>query len=117
MFEVGSGWFGNQCSGISVTIATANGVCGCAIQVVESMRRGFSPTEAAEDAVRRIARRYPSYVGALIAVDKEGRIGAAAHGWTFKYSYRDASLDDVMVVIVEPLTMAEESLKVGVQSS
>lgn len=81
------------------------------------MRRGLTPTEAAEDAVRRIARRFPSYVGAFVAVDREGRIGAAAYGWTFKYSYRDASLDDVMVVTVEPLTLSDESAKLNVQSS
>ena len=33
-------------------------------QVVESLRRGMSVTAAAEDAIRRIAKRYPSYVGA-----------------------------------------------------
>jgi hypothetical protein len=119
---------------------------------------------AAEDAIRRIAKRYPSYVGAgvfndhqyilllchhlfcrvigactlsllfsqnlqryarasrpcqywlsnneamlcsqhdmkrrsvaVVAVDMAGRIGAACHGWTFKYSVRDASMDDVQV--------------------
>lgn len=40
--------------------------------VVESMRRGMSPKAAAEHAVRRIARRVPSYVGAVVAVSKDG---------------------------------------------
>ena len=88
----------------------------CAMQVVESMRRGLSPTEAAEDAVRRIASRLPTYVGALIAVDKEGQIGAAAYGWTFKYSYRDATMDDVRVVTVEPLMLEERPAKINIQS-
>ena len=61
--------------------------------------------EAAEDAIRRIATRVPSYVGAVIAVDKKGRMGAACFGWTFKYSYRDASLDEPAVVTVEPLNL------------
>ncbi|KAL4859390.1 Protein strawberry notch 1 [Chlorella vulgaris] len=55
-------------------------------QVVESMRQGLSPTQAAEDAVRRIVRHVPDFVGALVAVSKDGRHGGAAHGWQFAYS-------------------------------
>jgi len=61
------------------------------------MRRGMSVTAAAEDAIRRIAKRYPKYVGAVVAVDMAGRVGAACHGWTFKYSVRDATMDNVQV--------------------
>jgi len=73
-------------------------------QVVESMRRGMSPTEAAEDAVRRIARRVPTYIGAVVAVDAAGRHGAAAHGWEFRYSVASAgSGGQVEVVVVQPV--------------
>ena len=46
-------------------------------QTVESMRRGMSPTEAAEDAIRRIMIRYSSFSGAIIAVNKTGHFGRA----------------------------------------
>ena len=73
-------------------------------QVVENLRRGMAPTEAAEDAVRRIARRVPSYVGAVVAVSRDGRHGAAAHGWTFVYSVASGgSGGRVETVQVEPL--------------
>jgi len=61
------------------------------------MRHGMAVTAAAEDAVRRIAKRYQKYVGAVVAVDMAGRVGAACHGWTFKYAVRDASMDEVQV--------------------
>lgn len=55
------------------------------------MRQGMSPRKAAEDAIQRIVRFYPAYVGAVIAIDSRGRHGAAAHGWTFEYTVRSAS--------------------------
>lgn len=72
-------------------------------QVVENMRRGMKPRAAAEDAVLRIARRVPSYVGAVFAVDRAGNHGAACYGWQFKYAYRDARSEVVVVVAVDPL--------------
>lgn len=71
-------------------------------QVVESMRQGMSPKHAAEDAIQRIVRHYPSYVGALIAVDYRGSHGAAAYGWTFEYTVRSHS-HDTTVYKVEPV--------------
>lgn len=44
-------------------------------QAVESMRRGLSPTEAAEDAIQRIMKRYSNFLGAIIAVNKTGHFG------------------------------------------
>ncbi len=76
-------------------------------QVVESMRQGLAPLAAAQDAVRRIARRVPSYVGAVVAVSKDGRIGAAAHGWTFVYSIASNTTGGVVqTVTVLPLDVA-----------
>ena len=75
-------------------------------QVVENLRRGMAPRQAAEDAVRRIARRVPSYVGAVVAVSKDGRHGAAAHGWKFVYSVADQSSGGkVTTVQVEPIQL------------
>lgn len=47
---------------------------------VEEMRRGASPTEAADTAIRRIARHYPTFFGAIIALNKTGHFGAACNG-------------------------------------
>lgn len=69
------------------------------------MRMGLSPQEAAEDAVRRIALRTPAYVGALVAVDRCGRRGAAAFGWNFSYAFQDAASQGVQVEHVAPLTI------------
>ena len=52
------------------------------------MRLGYSARAAAEDAVMRILKFYPHYVGALLAVDASGKHAGAAAGWTFKYSVR-----------------------------
>jgi N4-(beta-N-acetylglucosaminyl)-L-asparaginase len=46
-----------------------------AYQTVESMRRGMSPTAAAQDAIQRIANKYPNFIGAIIALDKYGNHG------------------------------------------
>jgi N4-(beta-N-acetylglucosaminyl)-L-asparaginase len=52
--------------------------------VVENMRRGMSPTEAAMDAVKRVAARYGNNMDELAtiginfyAVNKKGEFGAA----------------------------------------
>ncbi|XP_043519821.1 N(4)-(Beta-N-acetylglucosaminyl)-L-asparaginase-like [Frieseomelitta varia] len=46
---------------------------------VEEMRRGATPTEAATTAVRRIAEHYPTFSGAVIALNKDGDYGAACN--------------------------------------
>ncbi|KAL7108528.1 hypothetical protein ACP275_06G118100 [Erythranthe tilingii] len=71
-------------------------------QVVESMRLGMEPKLAAEDSISRIARKYPDFVGAVFAVDKNGVHAGACHGWTFQYSVRTPDLDDVAVYTVTP---------------
>ena len=53
---------------------------------VESIRRGASPPAAAREAVARIALKYPDFVGAVIALNKDGQVGAACFGLqTFPY--------------------------------
>ena len=44
-------------------------------QVVESMRNGMSPEDATADAIKRIERLYPNFVGAIVAADKSGNHG------------------------------------------
>lgn len=48
-----------------------------AYHAVERMRRGDSPEEAASDAIRRIARVYPHFSGAVVAANNHGEYGAA----------------------------------------
>ena len=47
-------------------------------QVVESMRAGSSPTDATRDALSRIAKYYPGFQGALVAVNIKGQYGKFA---------------------------------------
>lgn len=48
---------------------------------VEMMRLGASPAAATETAVRRMAKYYPNFRGAVIALNKAGEYGAACHGY------------------------------------
>lgn len=47
---------------------------------VEEMRRGSSPTKAAQKAIKRITKYYPLFMGAVIALNKTGGYGAACNG-------------------------------------
>ncbi|KAD7480359.1 hypothetical protein E3N88_03495 [Mikania micrantha] len=71
-------------------------------QVVESMRLGMEPRHAAKDAISRIAKRYPNFVGAVFAVDKNGMHAGACYGWTFQYSVRSPAMDDVEIFTIYP---------------
>lgn len=66
-------------------------------QTVENMRHGMSPSDAANDAVRRIRRVYPDFKGGIVAVNKKGQFGGACNGWTFTYSVRNPSMNQVEV--------------------
>ena len=67
------------------------------------MRAGATPVHAAESVIRRILQWYPGYVGALVAVNRHGEHGAAAHGWKFQYSIRDSTQSKVRVIDLQPL--------------
>lgn len=71
------------------------------------MRLRKKPQKAAEDAVRRILKYYPSYIGALIAVDASGKHAAAAAGWKFEYAVRDSSSNTTQVHTVQPISIAQ----------
>ncbi|PKU65062.1 probable isoaspartyl peptidase/L-asparaginase 3 isoform X2 [Dendrobium catenatum] len=71
-------------------------------QVVESMRQGMEPKIAAADAISRIARKFPDFVGAIFALNKNGVHAGACHGWTFQYSVRTPTMEDVEVFTVVP---------------
>lgn len=71
-------------------------------QTVESMRNGMSPSEASEDALRRIVKKYPKFMGAIVAVDKSGQHGAACHGLDeFKFSYGSRKSNGIVVETIK----------------
>ncbi|VDP34803.1 unnamed protein product [Soboliphyme baturini] len=60
-------------------------------QAVENMRNGMSPKVAAESAVIRLANKFRSFQGGVIAVNKQGQFGAACHGLSqFGYTVRNS---------------------------
>ncbi|KAI2472938.1 asparaginase-domain-containing protein [Annulohypoxylon bovei var. microspora] len=72
-------------------------------QAVENLRRGMSPTEAAEDAVRRMLRKYPEVQSGIVVVNNQGEHGGAGSGWTFTYAYRGGGMNETVVVSVPPI--------------
>ncbi|KAI1436517.1 asparaginase [Xylaria sp. CBS 124048] len=79
-------------------------------QAVESLRLGMRPKQAAEDAVRRMLRKYPNLQSGVVVVDKNGAHGAAGSGWTFTYAYRGGEMDETVVVSVPPLHLGSLEL-------
>lgn len=47
---------------------------------VEEMRRGSSPTVAAQTAISRITKKYPNFMGAVLVCRLDGQYGAACNG-------------------------------------
>lgn len=67
----------------------------------------MEPRLAAKDSISRIARKFPDFVGAIFAVNKNGVHAGACYGWTFKYSVRSLVMDDVKVFTVHPDTVID----------
>jgi N4-(beta-N-acetylglucosaminyl)-L-asparaginase len=63
----------------------------------------MTPKAAAEDAITRIVRKHPQFEGALVVINKNGEWGAACHGWIFKYSVRNPTMNQVQVFTVNPI--------------
>lgn len=88
---IGAGLFVDN--DVGAACATGRGeevikVCGSFL-IVELMRQGHSPQEACEEALRRIRRNNPKrsdFSEAFLAVNKEGKIGAAYFGGEFDYA-------------------------------
>lgn len=57
------------------------------------MRHGATPSAAAKKAISRIAQHYPSFFGAVIALNRKGEYGAACNGMaSFPYYVANPSL-------------------------
>lgn len=72
-------------------------------QAVESLRRGMTPKEAAEDAVKRMVRRYPDVASGVVVTDTKGNHAGAGSGWTFTYSIRGGDMAASEVFTIPPL--------------
>ncbi|KAK5626044.1 hypothetical protein RRF57_001760 [Xylaria bambusicola] len=77
-------------------------------QAVENLRLGMHPKAAAEDAVRRMLKKYPAVQSGIVVVDRNGNHGGAGSGWTFTYAYRGGTMDETIVVSVIPLDSGSE---------
>ncbi|KAI0102251.1 asparaginase [Nemania sp. FL0031] len=77
-------------------------------QAVESLRLGMTPQAAAEDAVRRMVRKYPAVQSGIVVVNSKGEHGGAGSGWTFTYAYRGGTMNETIVVSVPPLDTGSE---------
>ncbi|XP_077992854.1 N(4)-(Beta-N-acetylglucosaminyl)-L-asparaginase-like [Glandiceps talaboti] len=68
-------------------------------QTVENMRLGMSPSEAAADALSRIAYRFSDFGGSVMAVNKEGEVGGACYrknpGHTVEFAYMTGAMSEV----------------------
>ncbi|KAK5662517.1 hypothetical protein OQA88_8429 [Cercophora sp. LCS_1] len=77
-------------------------------QAVENLRLGMTPKEAAEDAVRRMVRKFPRISSGIVVVDNKGEHGGAGSGWTFTYSVRGGGMNQTEVVTVPPVDARDE---------
>lgn len=87
-------------NGVGAAAATGNGDVMMrflpSYQAVEFMRMGLSPGAACRAALKRIVDKGYRISAGLIAVDREGRVGAARIGWAeFPYSVRNEHADEI----------------------
>lgn len=73
-------------------------------QAVESLRRGMTPQEAAENAVERMLQKYPEAATGIVVVNNKGQHGGAGSNWNFTYSFRGGTMGTTQVVAVSPLS-------------
>uniref|UniRef100_A0A914CI47 N(4)-(beta-N-acetylglucosaminyl)-L-asparaginase n=1 Tax=Acrobeloides nanus TaxID=290746 RepID=A0A914CI47_9BILA len=73
---------------------------------VEKMRDGCTPTEAAQIAILRVRKFFPTYMGAIVAANKNGDYGAAcnkqqANGMTtFSYCVASSATNNATIVTI-----------------
>lgn len=82
-------------------------------QAVENLRRGMTPTQAAEDAVGRMMRRFPALLSGVVVANTRGEHGGAASGWNFTYSFRQGGMPATEVVTLSPLDAGEGASHAG----
>ncbi|KAF2226851.1 asparaginase [Elsinoe ampelina] len=78
-------------------------------QAVENLRQGMTPKEAAEDAVKRMLRKYPQTSSGIVVTNTKGEHGGAGSGWTFTYAFRGGNMNATEVVTVPPVNVAGQA--------
>ena len=61
------------------------------------MRSGNPPEMAARSAIERIISKYPKFSGAVIALNKEGIVGASCHNLDDSFPYTVGTKDGVYI--------------------
>jgi isoaspartyl peptidase/L-asparaginase-like protein (Ntn-hydrolase superfamily) len=64
------------------------------------MSQGLSVQMECTTAVNNIYKKYPTFSGGLVCVDKEGNHAGAAVNMEFSYSYMSDNMTEVQVVKV-----------------
>ncbi len=98
---IGSGLYvDNEVGAAGATGVGENVMRYCATyQIVEYMRQGLGPAEACAKTIRRIARKDPKGMDLsinFIALDKQGRYGAAGVGKGFDYAVTYPGFSEVL---------------------
>ena len=65
------------------------------------MRIGHPPELAARTAIDRIVSKYPNFIGAVVALSKEGNVGAACHNLDDPFPYVVGTSEGVHIHYVE----------------
>ena len=65
------------------------------------MRNGYTPERAAKTAIERIVLKHPNFSGAVIALSKEGIVGASCHNLDNPFPFTVGTSDDVRIYHVE----------------
>ena len=55
------------------------------------MRNGYPPEMAARTAIDRIVAKHPDFSGAVIALSKDGIVGASCHNLDNPFPYTEGS--------------------------
>ena len=65
------------------------------------MRNGNPPEMAARTSIERIISKYPKFSGAVIALSKEGIVGASCHNLDEPFPYTVGTTNGVNIHYVE----------------
>lgn len=77
------------------------------------MRRGATPGDAATTAISRIAEHYPTFTGAVIAINKNGEYGAACNGITsFAHYVANPALGKATIHYVDCIDVVKQVFKI-----
>ena len=93
----------SSCTGlgeIAIRLGLTRAVC-------DLMQEGYLPTEACEETLRRMLKndREVRVIIALIALDKQGRVGGATTKESFSYQYQKLGEKEMTEVVPTPVSI------------